>query len=83
MLWTVHDLSLSSRNQIVRRLTRGEYARKLYFYAFQSTRKVKVFIGSANCSRAALAIPGGPGNADEPEAGGDRKSGTMAFNQAK
>lgn len=34
------------------------------FYAFERADKVTVFLGSANCSRAALAVPGIGGNAE-------------------
>ena len=34
------------------------------FYAFERGEVVDLFVGSANCSRAALTIPGSPGNAE-------------------
>ena len=34
------------------------------FYAFERGDVVELFVGSANCSRAALTIPGSPGNAE-------------------
>ena len=34
------------------------------FYAVQQSEQVMVFLGSANCSRAALTIPGSAGNAE-------------------
>jgi hypothetical protein len=46
----------------------GDATRKVFthskFYAFEKGRKVVVFVGSANCSRAALTIPGPAGNAE-------------------